>query len=267
MIKKSLLIICIGIFTILSCSKTPDLSPHEEMSIPTSGIHSDKVLIKLKPKVGEIQKMMMDVIVESGSNQDLSMNMQINMDLTVTNKEGIIYTYDLKYQSIKMDVNTGGIGFAFDSDSENQNGMGAIIKQQLDPIIEKPWQLRMDESGQLIDFNIDKSANTPELGDIGSISIPLPEEPVGMGDAWTAERSMEDLGMMKMNMKIEKITVDDVTISTQGELVNDSGIAIGQLSGNYKLNRHNGFTKDATLSILVDEENQPMKIKMNFKGI
>lgn len=253
--------------TLISCSKTPDQSPMEELSITTSDSSTDKVLIRLKPKVGDAQKMAMTVDVSSAGNQDLNMKMAVKMDLTVIAKEDVVYTYELKYNSIQMDVNTGGMGFSFNSESDVQQGMGAMLKGQLQPILDNPWQLKLDDKGRLVDFNVPKGGDVPELGDMGSISIPLPVDPVGMGDTWTAEREMEDMGTMRMKMELDKITIDHIVILTTGDLIDNSGNILGQFSGNYKLDRASGLTKDGTMNVTVDTEGQQMNMKMNFKAI
>src|SRR5690606_41881907 len=108
---------------------------------------------------------------------------------------------------------------------------------------------------------------TQEKGAIGSRSVPMPEEPVGEGESWSAERPLEGSDIMKMNMKHEKVTVSDIIIGTTGDIQDDPGNKISGFSGDYKLDRNSGLTKDGTMNLDMNVEGQPMKMTVNFKAI
>src|SRR5690606_7826758 len=141
--------------------------------------------------------------------QSVSMNMIMNMDLKVTDFTDAVYTYEVKYGNIKMDMDAGGMQMNYDSSLKEQTGMGQIMNDQMKPLLEKPLTMKMNERGKITDFQMPGLASNQQM-DMGSLTLPLPEEPVGVGDSWTDERPIPGSGNMKMTMTVEKITVDDI---------------------------------------------------------
>lgn len=262
--KKTFLILSIiAVAFTTSCSKTAD-TPVGEQSIESA--EGDKVLIRLKPKVGDTQKTMMTMDMSTDGAQKMAMNMSMAMDMKVTDFTESVYTYEVKYGTIKMDMDAGGMQMSYDSSAKEQTGMGAIMHEQMKTLFDKPMTMKMNERGKITEFEMPGLGNNQQM-DMGSISLPLPEEPVGVGDTWTDERAIQGSGIMKMTMTVEKITVDDIIIGTKGTIEGTGGEAAGDFSGNYKLARSNGFTKDGTINMNITAEGQPMKMKVNFKSL
>jgi len=269
--KIFLVLIGFAFISLESCKNAPELSPGEELSIETvtsseDGV-GDKVLIRLKPEVGDVQKTLMTIAMESTGAQTMKMNMRVNMDVSVSGKEGNVYDYALKYKSIKMDMNAGGMEMNYDSEAKEQTGMGGMIHEQMKPFFENPMTMKMDERGKVTEFKLPGNLSAQQMGDMGSMSIPMPEEAVGVGDSWTATRAMDGTGSLKMKMTVEKITVDDVIIGTDGDLTDESGAKIGTFNGNYKLDRNSGLTKDGTMNMNMTAEGQPVRMSVNFKSL
>lgn len=266
---KKFLLVLVGasLFFNQSCSRAQD-APPSEMSIESvSSATGEKVLIRLKPKVGDTQKTLMTMDMNSQGAQSISMNMTANMDMKVTGKEGDVYDYELKYNSIKMNMNAGGMEMNYDSQATEHTGMGAILHEQMKEFFTKPIVMKMNERGKISEFQLPGNMGSQQMGDMGSMSIPMPEEPVGEGDSWSAERPLEGAGIMKMNMKLEKVTVSDIIIGTTGDIQDDAGNKIGGFSGDYKLDRNSGLTKDGTMNLDMNVEGRPMKMTVNFKAI
>lgn len=262
--KLFIAIFAFSLVTNISCSKLPEGTVTEQSIESTEG---GKVLIRLKPNVGDTQKTIMTMDMASDGAQSMNMNMVMNMDLKVTDKQENLYTYEVKYNSIKMDMNAGGMEMNYDSNAKEQSGVGAIMHEQMKAILDKPITMKMSDQGNVTDFQLPGLSDSQQMGDMGSISIPLPEEPVGVGDSWTAERPLEGMGTMKMTMKVNKITVDDLLIDTNGDISDTSGTKIGSFDGSYKLDRNTGFTKDGTINMDMPVEGQNMKMKVNFKSL
>lgn len=155
----------------------------------------------------------------------------------------------------------------YDSQATEHTGMGAILHEQMKEFFTNPIKMKMNERGKISSFSLPGNMGSQQMGDMGSMSIPMPEEPVGEGDSWSAERPLEGAGIMKMNMKLEKVTVSDIIIGTTGDIQDDSGNKVGGFSGDYKLDRNSGLTKDGTMNLDMTVEGQPMKMKVNFKAI
>lgn len=263
--KKTFLILSVcALFFNTSCSKTPDGAVGEQSIESAEG---DKVLIRLKPKVGDTQKTLMTMDMSADGGQAISMNMTMAMDLKVTDFKDAVYTYEVKYDKIKMDMDAGGMQMNYDSSLKEQTGMGAMMHEQMKVLLDKPLAMKMNERGKITEFNMPGMGNNQQM-DMGFMSIPLPEGPVGEGDSWTDERPLPGSGNMKMNMTVEKITVDDIIIGVKGTIDGEGGQgAAGDFTGNYKLARSNGFTKDGTMNMNITAEGMPMKMKINFKSL
>ncbi|MFV0304468.1 MAG: hypothetical protein ACK5IC_03170 [Moheibacter sp.] len=264
---RNIKIILLGLVLIfnLNCSKTQEVTPSEQ-SIVSAGT-DDKVLIRLKPNVGDSQKIAMIMDMSSEGQQAISMDMNAQMNLKVSAKEETVYTYDVSYNSMKLNMNMGAMEISYNSEDKEHEGTAAMLHNQMKVLLENTISLKMDEMGFVSDILLPGNITAEQAGDMNSLSIPLPKEPVGEGDTWTAERPMQGMGVMKMNMEVEKVTVDDVIIKTTGEMVDTAGTSIGTFDGNYTLDRDNGLTKDGTMNMNISVEKQKINMKINFKSI
>jgi len=145
--KKSILILAgfILLFN-LSCSKTPEGKVSEQSIKSAEG---DKVLIRLKPQVGDVQKTLMTIDVTSEGAQEMNMKMRMNLDLKVIDKEEDVYNYQISYNSIKMNMNMGGMEMSYDSESENQSITSGIIDGPMKTLMEKPVMMKMSDKGEV----------------------------------------------------------------------------------------------------------------------
>lgn len=250
----------------LSCSKTQDAPPAEQ-SIVSTGDSGDKVLIRLKPKVGDNQKTLMTMNMTSEEDGGIVMQMSVKMNVDVSAKDADIYTYLVKYNSVKMNMDVGGMEMSYDSENPGQSPMGQMMHQQMGSFLDKNMTLKMSDRGEVKEFSLPGNASIEQMGDMGSLSIPLPEEPVGVGDTWSSVRTFDKTGTMKMNMKVESISVDDLVIGTMGEILSDEGTKVGTFDGNYKLDRSSGLTKDGTMNMNLTADGKLAKMKINFKSI
>lgn len=266
--KKSILILAgfILLFN-LSCSKTPEGKVSEQSIESVESAEGDKVLIRLKPQVGDVQKTLMTMELVSEGEQAMEMKMRMNLDLKVTGKQEDVYTYQISYNSIKMNMNMGGMEMSYDSESENQGITSGIIDGPMKTLMEKPVMMKMSDKGEVKEFSLPSEANNQQMGNPSSISLPLPDGPVGVGDSWASVKPVEGVGQMKMKMTVGKITVDDVVIETVGDITDEAGAKVGEFTGDYTLNRNNGLTKDGTINMNLPVEGKPMKITVNFKSL
>src|SRR5690606_8313302 len=132
--KHSIFILsAFALFFTVSCSSSPEGGVAEQSIESAEG---DKVLLRLKPKVGDSQKTMMTMDMSSGEGQALSMNMSMAMDMKVTDFTESTYAYEIKYNSIKMDMNAGGLEMTYDSNAKEQTEMGKVMHEQMKALLE-----------------------------------------------------------------------------------------------------------------------------------
>lgn len=266
---KKLFFVLLGVslLSTQSCKNAPEGSPIEEQSIETvssDGI-GDKVLIRLKPKVGDSQNTLMTMNVSSEGDQKMSMDMVAKIDVNISEKVEDVYTYNMNYKSIKMDMSAGGMEMKYDSENPGSDPMGSMMHEQFKAFLDKPMSMKMNDRGMISDFVMPGNIDVKQAGDFGSFSIPLPEGPVGEGDSWEATRPMQGTGNMNMKMTVNKITANDIVIDTNGDLTDSSGTNLGNFTGSYTLDRNSGLTKDGTMNMDITAEGQKLKMKLNFK--
>lgn len=264
--KKLILLTILSTCVSVGCSGVAEAPPSGEQSIETAET-GDKVLIRLKPKVGDEQKMMILMKVSSDESDEMNVDMSSKMDMKVVNKEDSVFTYEMRYKSMKMKVQAGVMEMEYDSDSKDQGPMGSILGEQMKGLLENPIFMKMTEMGNVLEFKLPGNFTSDQTGDLGSVMLPLPKEAVGTGDSWTAERPLEGLGKMNMKMTVEKITVDFVQIKTTGVLTTGDGSKATDFDGLYKLDRKTGFTKDGLMNMKTDVAGKEMNMKIEFKSL
>lgn len=259
--KKRILITSLcALFFAQSCNTSPE-GKVGDMSIESA--EGDKVLLRLKPKVGDKQKGLMTMEINSAGEE--GMEMRMNYDLQIADFKDNFYTYSVKYNSIKMDVKTGrGISFSYDSTQPEQSGM-SFLHESMQELLKEPLTMKMDEMGHISELTL-PGIETNQQADLGSMVIPLPTEAVGVNDSWTSEKKVEGMGILKMTMTLKKILVDDIIIGTEGKIVNE-GKETGNFTGEYTLRRDNGLTKDGTMNLNTKVEGKAVKMKVNYKSL
>lgn len=263
--KHSFLFTVILSVVFASCSKLPENQPSTERSIETAGTETgEKVLIRLKPKLGDSQKMLITMNMNSEEEDEMSVGMISKLDMSVIERDGESFTYQMDYKSVKMNMQLGVMEMNYDSETDSGNG-ASVLGSQIKGLLENPVIMKMDEMGNVLEFKLPGNFTSEQTGDLGSVTVPLPKEAVGTRDSWTAERDMEGMGKMYMNLKIDKITIDDVVISLSGSIKSVRGEEIGEFSGNYRLDRDTGFTKDGLMNMNLTELKKT-NIKIEFKS-
>ncbi|MFA5618955.1 MAG: DUF6263 family protein [Weeksellaceae bacterium] len=252
---------------IICCSKMPEQTPVDNLSIENiKEDGGDKVLIRVKPKVGDAQKMLMTMNVNM-DEQNMNMNMTSGLDMKVVDRTDSVYTYEIKYNSINMSMKLDGLEISFDSEHQDKDGMGYLIYEQLQPVLNEPTIMTMNDFGEISQVQLPGSLKMEQAGDLNSILLPLPKEAVGVGDTWTSLRELGNDSQMEMNMQVKKITVDDVYISTTGDIRDNNKGKIGEFDGEYRLDRKTGFTRDGTMNLNYTDDGQNMMMKINFKSL
>jgi hypothetical protein len=263
--KNSVLIFSVFILLVqISCSKIPETKV-EDQSIESA--EDGKVLIRLKPQVGDVQKMMVTMDLNSMGKQEMKSNIRLNMDMKVTAKDADVYTYQVNYGSLKAKMNMGAMEINYDSDEKEHTGAGAYIHQSMQKLLENPMEMKMNDRGEISEFKMPTETGNEQMNNMSSFSIPLPKEAVGIGDSWSSVRHIENFGDLKMTMEVEKITVDDVVIKTNGNISNGTDETLGTFDGNYTLRRDNGLTKEGTINMNLASTENPMKMTLNFKSL
>lgn len=258
-----------GIGLLTACSKVTEAPPSEEQAIEvvrSDSKNGEKVQLRIRPQVGDTQNMLVTVNMNMDNPEEMDMKMISKMDMEVADKEDEIYTYNMTYKSIKMNMQAGGMTISYDSESEDQGGLGGLIGEQMKGFFGKPMVMKMNDRGQVISLDLPGGLDANQTGDMGSVAIPLPEEPVGVGDSWTSERKLDENDVMKMDMKVTKITVDEVHIETEGQ-IGEKDENTGSFTGEYRIDRKTGFTKDGTMEMQLMADGNPIKMNMNFKSL
>jgi|GEM_PF-878104 len=266
--KKLIWILVPCLIALSSCNTRTENPSNEKLSIESSSEGSgDKVLIRLKPPQGTTQHMTVTLNVKSEDEEDeMSVNMVSKMDVSVVDQQDTVNTFEMRYKSMKMSIRAGAMEMEYDSESNEQNSMSAILDGQMKALLEKPVFMKMDQMGRLIEMHLPGNITKEQTGDLSSFAVPLPEQAVGMGDSWTAKKQVENYGELDMTMTIDKITVDAVQIKVKGFINTNDGENPSEIDGVYQLDRKTGMTKDGQMNMQMNMTGKKMKTIIEFKS-
>lgn len=267
--KNKFLILFSIILIYASCNRKMDAPPSGELSIEAAPDEAgNKVLLRLKPKTGETQNMIVTMNLNSDDEKNaMNISSVSKMTMTAIKKEDTIYTYELRYKSMKMNLETGGVEMEYNSESKQENSLNSMIDSQMKGLLENPIVMKIDEMGRVLQFDLPGNFSKEQTGDLGSVIIPMPKEPVGIGDSWTSKKNVNNTDGMEMKMTIEKITIDFVQIKVNGILKSNKDSGNTEINGNYKLDRKTGFTKDGEMIMKINSGGKDMNFKIAFKSI
>ena len=246
--------IFIVIFIIICACKNPfgngENSP-SDFSIQNT--ENGKILLRLKPEVGEKTDMEMKLIIKPETGL-LSVDSEVvaNLIMRVAAAEDSGNIYHLDFQRFRMNTSILGKEIKYDSQSSDSN-IPSGFTQDLEQMLAKKVVMQMDTLAQVksIKFNDENQPVQSAKMDLNVLFIPLPEKEIATGESWQKEQNINVLGNANFNYTLEKISDEDVLV-TLAPTDPDNG---SEVSGQYLIDRKTGFTKKGELTIK-DEQNK-----------
>lgn len=189
---------------------------------------ADKATLRLNLPAGKTYATQVKMAVnmyedEAMSSSIMSMNMDQSLDMKVLGRENEVNKLEVIIKRVQLSQNMQGMSIAYDSDQENQNDMmGAMMHQQLSPILNKKGTVGVDARGKTVEplviADADPSVSEQMSSGIENMFMELPEKPVGAGDSWESEMDIQST-TVKVKYTVEKLDKKSVHLKVSGTAV------------------------------------------------
>lgn len=193
----------------------------------------EKVLFKLAPENNKPIKY--EVINKMDIEDPLTviMDMLMHMDLTFAEENDTLLNVTGKYTYAKVDLDAGMMAASYDSSKEPQTEMEKAFSAQFQPLLENTLTYSMNKYGQVFDVDFPHvSEQIFDKSSITNLGVTYPSHPVTIGDSWTTENTMEQLGVIaKAKYTILEKTAEGYKIDSDVNLVDATGNSVGTTKG------------------------------------
>ena len=227
---------------------------------------------KLNPTIGKPLTMEMAIKTDVDGPQSVIMDMGMTMSLTATKVENNVFTLENVVKAIKMDVNTGFNSIHFDSAEEPKEEMAKMLAAQFSQILEKTFTISLNQKGKMIDFTMPEGVGQGiDAESFGNISTALPEEPIAVGGTWNTTIEMAEhpiLSRMETFSTFKEETTEGYVIDVLGKIYDKNEGQIGEVQGNYILDKQSFLTKEGTVKTSLEVQGSKVvsDVKIITKG-
>ncbi|MBE8721535.1 hypothetical protein [Sphingobacterium pedocola] len=229
----------------------------------------EKVLLRLNPQQGETKtyEMIMKSDIEGSESMIMDMNMGMTMAATEVTAESI--TYQAKYTKIRTDINAGMMTISYDSEKAAESQMEEMMASQIKPLLESTLSIVMDKKANIISMDF---PNVPDaafdMGSIQGMSVSFPEHEVAIGESWSSEIELAQLGakFIMANTLTEK-TADGYPIAISGKYTDADGNSIGTATGYYILDPKTFFTKSSNVTSEMEFQGSKIKSTVELREV
>lgn len=218
----------------------------------------DAVLLRVNYKIGDVLLVEQEVSQMMGAQGGIDMN--IEMDMTVTGKEGSVYSTQSKIKSIKMNMLQAGKIVSFDSSKEatDLDEMGKMMKQQFDPMLLVTIFSKISTEGKVLETNVEPP--TPSMDQFtkqAEVGMKFPKEKVTVGSSWKAETNAQGM-QVKSAYTVSKIENEKVFIEVTGTV---SGAGSGEIKGEVIVDVKTGIQEIANIETSINANGMAMTIR------
>ncbi|MDO5510209.1 MAG: hypothetical protein Q4F57_05900 [Weeksellaceae bacterium] len=260
---KTIFLAFIAFFSFTACQNTPESAP-ADMSIQAT--EDGKVLLRFKPQAGETMRMLMEINSQGSEIGDSKF--ALNFALNALGRQDSLYSYELDIERARLNTNLSGFKVDYDSNLPAR-GMAEAIDQQIRPFIDNNIAMLMNDRAQIQQIDSESFGQNMHMTqvDFNNMSIPLPTQPVGVGDTWTASHQ-KDGESKDFEFRVARITQSEVFVEMLP--INENlGDQEGNLSltGSYVLDRNTGFTKTGEIKNQIQVMGQNINNTITFKQI
>lgn len=244
------------------------------------------VKIRYQPKVGsELKnemKALMDITIEMG-DQNIVTEMDMGFDMifkTISRKEEV-NKIEMVFDRITMDMKNPMMNGSFDSSSEEElDPFGAKIAEGFKGVLNNPVPMSINTLGKLTepldvgkifaDIPLEKAKELQEQ--MSSQFVHFPENKVKVGDTWTMNATMNQVGKIEYTYTLKGIEKKTLLIAIQGKIIGSTSEAISideaTISGDLVLDKKTGETLESNMvmDMNMGMTAQEQSMKMNMKA-
>jgi len=181
--------------------------------------------------------------------QSMLMDASLGLTILPSNQEKENFNIDYTLNTVKVDIDAGMMTISYDSESEVTDDAAKALESEFSKAIGKTIKAILTNKGEIISLEgIEDLGEGLDKETLQNISASLPSTPKKVGDSWeNPEVQNNQFGTIKSTSTFKEITADGYIIDVKGIVSAPSGEEIGEVSGNYTLDKKTHFTKNATL--------------------
>lgn len=229
-----------------------------------------EVTVRLNPKTGVtytaiIKNTMANSMQMQGQSITMTQSMETRSSFTaksVSDQEVVI-----EGQNDALKINISQMGMMLTYDSEHPEKTSPLIADQTDELgsaLNKPYTMSFNALGQRI-----STEEEPEISQLGSVIVQLPDEPLKVGSTWTTRKrqkiSSTDI-TADMTYTVTKISKKSIEIDAKGT-VDGGEEATGTFDGTASIDPRTGLIIKSSikqnLSLTISEQGLSIPVTMN----
>ena len=214
----------------------------------------ESVLLRLNYNKGDNYLTTVELKQNMGVQGKMNMNMEMNSTVSSADDKAIML--ESKIGSIIMNMNQGGMAKSYDSNksSEELDQMGQMMKSQFDPILQATIYNSLDRYGNVLEVRTEPSLPGMEQFTGNQNAINFPDEEVSVGFSWTSE--VDNQGMKVLTKyTVSEIAGGAVYLEISGEV---SGLATGAMNGKSTVDISSGIQTASTIEMTMSVQGMEM---------
>jgi len=226
----------------------------------TITLAQESVLLRLKYQKGDVYQAKMTMSQNMGTV--MSMGMNIDMDINITDVTGDLYTSEMKFAKMTMDMLQGGNVMSFDSSKSDDelDEAGKMMKNQVGPMLTSVIFAKGNNLGEMLEVKVEP--NVPGMDDFAnqSSTVVYPKESLKVGSTWTITKEQKGV-VLNFVYKVKSILKDKVILDITGKT---SGMATGDITGSIDVDRESGIPINSLIDMVLSVQGQEMKSKVTM---
>ncbi len=228
-----------------------------------------KVLFKLAPENNKPIKYEVTNKMDIDGPQTLIMDMIMHMDLTYAEAGDTLINVSGKYTYAKVDLDAGMMTASYDSSKEPTTDMEKAFAQQFKPLLESTLTYSMNKFGKIYDVDFPNvSEQIFDKSSVNSFGVTYPTTPVAVGESWTSESSMEQMGVKaKAKYTLIEKTATGYKIDSDVNLEDASGKSIGTTKGYFIVHPKSFVTVSSATVTSIEMQGTSIKTTTELKSL
>ena len=184
------------------------------------------------------------------------MNMNMEMNSTVSSADDKVIMLELKIGSIIMNMNQGGMAMSYDSNksSEELDQMGQMMKSQFDPILQATIYNSLDRYGNVLEVRTVPLLHGMEQFTGNQKTINFPDEEVSVVSSRTSEFDNQGMKILT-KYSVSEIAGRAVLLEISGEV---SGLATGAMNGKSTVDISSGIQTASMIEMTMSVQGMEM---------
>ena len=181
-----------------------------------------EVTVRLNPKVGvtyttTIKNTMMNLMEVQGQSMTMTQSMETKSSFTAKNVSDKEIVIEGQNDALKVTISQMGMVLTYDSEHpEKTSPMLADQADELASALHKPYTMNFNALGCRT-----TTEDEPEMSQLGSVIIQLPNEPLKVGSTWTMDKKQQISGSdinASMTYTVTKISKKNIEIEVKGKI-------------------------------------------------